>query len=104
RMTQDALDAAIDAVAAADRLRLRLYYGQACTLRDIGRLTGEHEATVSRKLEKARRAIRASVEASLAAHGLGPERIRLCFEYAAEAPELQLDWVLTDAGGASSAT
>ena len=104
RMTQEALDAAIDALAPADRLRLRLYYGQACTLRDIGRLTGEHEATVSRKLEKARRAIRAAVESSLAAHGLGPERIRVCFDHAAEAPELQLDRLLTDAGGARSAT
>jgi RNA polymerase sigma-70 factor (ECF subfamily) len=104
RMTQEALDAAIDALAPADRLRLRLYYGQGCTLRDIGRLTGEHEATVSRKLEKTRRAIRAAVESSLAARGLGPERVRLCFEYAGAAPEMQLDRLLTDADGARSAT
>lgn len=95
-LAQQALDAAIDALAPADRLRLRLYYGQGSTLRDIGRLTREHEATVSRKLEKARRTIRAAVEARLEAAGLSRERIRLCLEYASEAPEMQLDRLLRE--------
>jgi RNA polymerase sigma factor (sigma-70 family) len=49
---QRALDAGIDALEAKDRLRLRLYYGQDMTLAAIGRVLGEHEATVSRKLDR----------------------------------------------------
>ena len=94
---QAALDAAIDALAPRDRLRLRLYYGQDLTLARIGILTGEHEATVSRKLEKTRRAIRSDVESRLAAQGMPPEAVRQCFEYAASAPELQLDRLLARA-------
>ncbi len=94
---QRALDAAIDALAPQDRLRLRLYYGHDLTLARIGTLTGEHEATVSRKLEKTRRAIRRDVEARLAEQGLKSEAIRQCFEYAAVAPELQLDRLLARA-------
>ncbi|HEY8535384.1 MAG TPA: sigma-70 family RNA polymerase sigma factor [Vicinamibacterales bacterium] len=95
-LAQQALDAAIDALPPGDRLRLRLYYGQSSTLRDIGRLTREHEATVSRKLEKARRSIRAAVEAHLQAAGLNRDQIRLCLEYASEAPELELDRLLRE--------
>jgi RNA polymerase sigma-70 factor len=98
RLAQQALDAAIDALDSRDRLRLRLYYGQDLTLARIGRLLGESEATVSRKLERARRTLRAQVEANLrSAHGLSDAAVRLCFEYAAEAPELQLDRLLAQA-------
>jgi len=98
RLAQQALDAAIDALDSRDRLRLRLYYGQDLTLARIGRLVGESEATVSRKLERARRTLRAEVEANLrGAHGLSDAAVRLCFEYAAEAPELQLDRLLAQA-------
>ena len=45
-MAQGALDEAIAALESKDKLRLRLYYGQQLTLAQIGRLTGEHEATV----------------------------------------------------------
>jgi RNA polymerase sigma-70 factor len=97
-LAQEALDAAIDALDAHDRLRLRLYYGQDLTLARIGRLLGESEATVSRKLERARRSLRAKVESILrGAYGLSDAAVRLCFEYAAEAPELQLDRLLAPA-------
>lgn len=92
---QRAIDAAIDALEAQDRLRLRLYYGQDMTLAAIGRVLGEHEATVSRKLDKARRSLRAGVERSLASQGLAPAAIARAFQLAADAPDLQLDRLLT---------
>ena len=94
---QRALDAGIDALEAKDRLRLRLYYGQDMTLAAIGRVLGEHEATVSRKLDKARRTLRSEVERALAAQGLAPAAIARAFELAADAPDLQLDRLLARA-------
>ena len=94
---QQALDAAIDTLAAADRLRLRLYYGQDMTLAAIGRVLGEHEATVSRKLEKARRALKAGVDRALADRGLASAARARAIELAADAPELQLDRLLSRA-------
>jgi RNA polymerase sigma factor (sigma-70 family) len=94
---QAALDAAIDALAPKDRLRLRLYYGQELTLAAIGRLLGEHEATVSRKLDKARTALRRGVEQALASRGLPPAAVARAFELAADAPDLQLDRLLARA-------
>ncbi len=95
---QRALDAGIDALEAKDRLRLRLYYGQDMTLAAIGRVLGEHEATVSRKLDKAQAhaAIRRS-SAPWHAQGLAPAAIARAFELAADAPDLQLDRLLARA-------
>ena len=94
---QHALDAAIDALEAKDRLRLRLYYGQDMTLAAIGRVLGEHEATVSRKVDKARHTLKTEVERALSARGLAPAAVARAFELAADAPELQLDRLLTRA-------
>lgn len=95
---QQALDTAIDALEPRDRLRLRLYYGQDLTLARTGRLLGEHEATVSRHLSRARQTLTRNVERALARdHGLSAEAIRACFEHAAEAPELRLDRLLSRA-------
>jgi DNA-directed RNA polymerase specialized sigma24 family protein len=94
-LAQKALDTAIDGLEARDRLRLRLYYGQDLTLARIGRLLGESEATVSRKLERARRGLRSDVSYVLRTrHGLSESAVQQCFQYAADGPELQLDRLL----------
>ncbi len=62
---QAALAAAIGSLHPRDRLRLAYYYADDRTLAEIGRLLGEHEATVSRKLDRTRRDVRAHVETSL---------------------------------------
>lgn len=62
---QRALAAAVAALAARDRLRLAMYYVQSLTLADIGRLTNEHEATVSRHLTRTRKLIRDDIERRL---------------------------------------
>jgi RNA polymerase sigma factor (sigma-70 family) len=82
-----ALGAVIAALAPRDRLRLALYYGQDVTLAQIGRVTGEHEATVSRQLAKTRRRIRTAVAERLRDdEGLGDAEVEECFACAVEDP------------------
>jgi len=59
---QAALAAALGALDPRDRLRLAYYYADDRTLAEIGRLLGEHESTVSRKLDRTRRDVRSRVE------------------------------------------
>lgn len=75
-----ALGAAIAALAPKDRLLLGCYYAQEMTLAQIGRLRGEHEATVSRHLARVRRAVRDVVEQQLRQrHAFGDRQIAECF-------------------------
>lgn len=77
---EEALAAVMGALEPRDRLRLGCYYSQEMTLLQIGRLTQESEATVSRHLARTRRAIRASVERYLRDRpGFGDAEIRECF-------------------------
>jgi RNA polymerase sigma factor (sigma-70 family) len=98
RMLQDALGL----LDPRDKERLGLYYADELTLAEIGRLLGEHESSVSRNLDRVRRALRCEVEAALrngrvaasgsqAEPGLSDEEISLCFEYASEDAPIDLD-------------
>jgi RNA polymerase sigma factor (sigma-70 family) len=74
-----ALAAAIASLAPRDRIRLSGYYTQEMTLAAIGRLLGEHEASVSRHLSRIRRAIRDDVERSLREdHGFDDRAVADC--------------------------
>jgi RNA polymerase sigma factor (sigma-70 family) len=109
----EALVAVVGALEPRDRLRLGCYYSQEMTLAQIGGLTHESEATVSRQLAKTRRAIRASVEQHLRDRlGFGDVEIRECFAAVVEdTGELDLGTLLggrknpadnrSKAGGAS---
>ena len=95
----EALQAAMASLDARDRLRLSLYYAKQMKLAAVGRVLGEHEATVSRKLEKTRRQVRDRVERALAdTHGLGPIEVAACFEAALEERPLDLDAILAPEG------
>jgi RNA polymerase sigma-70 factor (ECF subfamily) len=84
-MLQGVLLAALGTLEARDRLRLANYYVEGLTLAQIGKLVGEHEATVSRKLERTRREVRKQVEAALRREKkLSDAQLRLCYEYARE--------------------
>ncbi|MGD1210591.1 MAG: sigma-70 family RNA polymerase sigma factor [Candidatus Acidiferrales bacterium] len=84
-LVQAALASALDSLEPRDRLRLAYYYADELTLAEIGRLFGEHEATVSRKLDRARRDLRHRIEAALRdGKKLSEAQIQLCFEYARE--------------------
>jgi RNA polymerase sigma-70 factor, ECF subfamily len=62
---QVAMAVVLGALDPRDRLRLAYYYVDDRTLAEIGRLLGEHEATVSRKLDRTRRDVGSRVEARL---------------------------------------
>ena len=84
-MLQVALTAALDALAPRDRLRLAYYYVEELTLAQVGRLMDEHEATVSRHLDRTRHGIRRRIEAALRQEKkLSEAQLRLCYEYARE--------------------
>jgi RNA polymerase sigma-70 factor, ECF subfamily len=82
---QAALTAALASLEQRDRLRLAYYYADERTLAEIGRLLGEHEATVSRKLERTRRSLRERVDSALReGKQLSEAQVQLCYEYARE--------------------
>lgn len=92
------LSAAIATLTPRHRLRLACYYAQEMTLAQIGKLTGEHEATVSRQLARTRKSIRENVESRLKSnHGFSSAEIEECFENVVDdAGHLDLgDWLDT---------
>jgi RNA polymerase sigma-70 factor len=87
RLLMKALQMAIDGLASKDRLRLRSYYVTQLTLAQIGRISGEHEATVSRHLTRTRRTLRETVERQLRDEAqLTPAQIARALELALEDP------------------
>ena len=68
QLAASALRVAIAGLNVKDRLRLRAYYEQDLTLAEVGRITGEHEATVSRHIAKTRKLLRRMVEERLRVH------------------------------------
>ena len=76
------LQSALADLDPGDRLRLSCYYVQELKLAEIGHLFGEHEATVSRRLSRARKRVRSEVERLLVdQHRLTPGEIELCYQY-----------------------
>ena len=87
QLMQDAMAVALSSLPARDRVRLACYYSQGLTLAETGRLLGEHEATCSRQLARARKAIREGVERRLReSAGLGEAEIGQCFASVVEDP------------------
>jgi RNA polymerase sigma-70 factor (ECF subfamily) len=82
-----AVTAVVASLAPRDRLRLACYYAQDLTLAQIGQGLGEHEATVSRHLARARREIRHAVERHLREHEhMSEEAVAECFSSVVEDP------------------
>jgi RNA polymerase sigma-70 factor (ECF subfamily) len=101
---QTTLTAALDALEPRDRLRLAYYYADDRTLAEIGRLLGEHEATVSRKLERTRRDVRRRVEAELRDGKKWSEaQLHVCFDYARGEWPFDLTAALQSRGSPSDA-
>jgi len=95
-----ALRAAVAALAAADRLRLGCYYAQNMKLAAIGRMLGEHEATVSRHLTRTRQQLRAAIDHHLRdVAGYDEAAVMECFRsVAGDSGEIDLAAVLGSAG------
>lgn len=90
-----ALTVTLAGLAPRERLLLSLYYIDQRTLAEIGKTLGEHESTISRQLERTRRALREAVTDLLrraapaedgrkAEPGLDDSQLELAFEYALE--------------------
>ena len=73
------LAAALAALEPRERLRLRCYYAEEMTLAQIGRVTRESEATVSRQLARTRKAMRGQIESRLQRdQGFSAAEVRDC--------------------------
>ncbi len=80
-----ALETALSQLNPRDRLRLSCYHVQELTLKEVGRLMGEHESSVSRRLDRTRHELRRRVERLLRRKNrMNDEQIRLCYDYALE--------------------
>ena len=100
-----ALGEALARLEPRERERLRLYYTEERTLAEIGRSLGEHESSVSRHLDRVRRALRGAVETILrrgfgaenglaGQAGLSDPEIALCLEYSAQDTPMDLEKLL----------
>ena len=86
-LVRRALACAIAALTPCDRLRLGCYYVQELTLAETGRVLNESEATSSRRLARARTAIRRGVERQLRDEaGLSDDQIAACLASVAADP------------------
>jgi RNA polymerase sigma-70 factor (ECF subfamily) len=96
---QAVLAAAIAALEPRDRLRLRCYYAEEMTLAQIGRVTRESEATVSRQLARTRKALRGQIESRLQREqGFSAAEVRECISSTiGDAGTLDLDQLLKPA-------
>lgn len=96
---EGALGQAVARLLPADRLRLSYYYVQHLKLAQIGRLMGEHESSVSRKLERTRQQVRQEVIQGLAARGLSDADLRQCLDEAGRVGGLELVSLLEGKSG-----
>lgn len=102
RVAATCVSVALAGLDAASRLRLAYYYVHGLTLAEAGRLFGEHEATASRKLDKARTALRRLIEASLSERGVRVEDVESWGDVATQAWDAALAEALgVDAPGSS---
>jgi RNA polymerase sigma-70 factor (ECF subfamily) len=107
----EALSAALAALAPRERMLLACYYVDQLTLAEIGRITGEHESTISRQLDRLRRNLGERVTLALqqaipARDGRAPDRgldgaqVALAFQYALEDWPFDLSRALSKAPAA----
>jgi RNA polymerase sigma-70 factor (ECF subfamily) len=83
---QEAIATTLAELNPRDRMRLNFYYLEDLTLKEIGRITGEYESSVSRRLTRTRRELRRRIEQILRREKkFSDEQIRLCYDRALEA-------------------
>lgn len=90
-----AVEAALAELPPRERLLLSTYYVQGLTLKQIGRLTAEHEATVSRHLENLRKKLRKRIEGYLRnVRKLSAFEVDRCLDFASRGVTVKLERVL----------
>lgn len=91
----EAVEAALGEMRAPDRLLLSWYYVQELTLKQIGALAGEHEATISRRLEALRKKLRLRIENHLRrVKNLSAIEIEQCLDFASRGVMVKLEKAL----------
>jgi len=76
----EATDAVLAALEAGERFMLASYYLDGRTLAEIARALGVHESTVSRKLDKAVRAVRERIRDELVRRGMSRRQVEEALE------------------------
>ena len=96
-MLGKALDAALKSLPPRDRMRMAYYYRHDLSLKEIGRVMGEHESTVSRRLERTREHLKAAIERTLLdSNRLSRDQIQLCYDFATSDLQIDLSRALPD--------
>lgn len=88
----EAVSVTLRELAPEDRLVLSYYYVQLLTLKQIGRITGKHEATISRHLDGLRKKLRKRIEEYLRkVKKLSALDVERCLNFEARGALFQLD-------------
>ena len=91
----EAVETSLGELHPPDRLLLSWYYVQALTLKQIGTLTGEHEATISRRLESVRKKLRVRIENHLRrVKKLTAFEVEKCLDFASRGAMVKLEKAL----------
>jgi len=91
-LLSEAVGATLRQLPPAEKMLLSFYYVQQLTLKQIGRATGEHEATVSRHLETVRKKMRKQIETHLRkVKKLPAYDVDRCFDFAARGITVDLE-------------
>jgi len=90
-----AVEAVLAELPASEKLLLGYYYVQQMTLKQIGGLSGESEATLSRRLESLRKKLRKRIESHLRrVEKLTALEVDRCLDFASRGVLVNLDKVL----------
>jgi RNA polymerase sigma-70 factor len=90
-----AVEAALAELPVAEKLLLSYYYVQEMTLKQIGRLSGEHEATISRHIETLRKKLRKRIEGYLRnVRKLSAFEVDRCLDFASRGVLMDMERVL----------
>lgn len=100
REIEKALTRAVSALAAEDRLLVKLYYFDGLRLREAGAVLGVHEATASRRLTKIHQVLRDDVQRVLVEeHRWTKSEAERCFAEVALHVDTNLERLVTSASG-----
>ena len=91
----EAVEAALGELSPQEKILLGFYYVEELTLKQIGRLTGEHEATISRHLEGLRKKLRRRIENHLRkVRKLSAIEVDQCLDFASRGVIMKLEKAL----------
>ena len=91
----EAVEHTLRELPAPEKLLLSYYYVQGLTLKQIGRLAGEHEATISRHLDRVREKLRKRIEGHLRkTRKLSAYEVERCLDFSARGVSMELEKIL----------